>query len=102
MIVVWEKFAKVLTNVGNLMENFKSFSDNFNKNLEKFNKNLKFFLFIDFHSLSSKKFVFEGNDPPSGAASDCLAESQEGLASDITIRQGFRNISCLLILLLTS
>ena len=31
-----------------------------------------------------------------------IAESQEGLASDITIRQGFRNISCLLILLLTS
>ena len=36
MIVIWEKFAKVWTNVENLIENLKSFSENFNKNLEKF------------------------------------------------------------------
>ena len=71
MIVIWEKFAIVWTNVGNLIENLKSVLENCNKNLEKFNENLNFFSIIDSHSLSSKKFVFEGNDPPSEAATDC-------------------------------
>ena len=67
----WEKFVKVWTNVGNLIENLKSFSENFNKHLEKFYENLEFFLLLIL-ILSSKKFVFEGKDPPpSGAATDC-------------------------------
>ena len=62
MIVIWEKFAQVWTNFGNLIENFKSFAENFNKNLENFKENLKYVLIIDSHSLSSKTFVFGGND----------------------------------------
>ena len=109
----WEKFAKVWTNVGNLIENLKSFSETFNKNLEKFNENLKCFFIIDSHTLSSKNLCSRGTIPPLEPLLTVLcnhtryiAESQEvelrGLASDITIRQGYRNISCLLILLLNS
>ena len=114
MIVIWVKFAKVWTNFKNLIENFKSISENFNKNLEKFNENLKFFLLLIIIFSALKNLCLGGTIPwpPSGAVTDysviiyTVAESQEvefrSLANDITIRQDFRNISCLLILLVTS
>ena len=63
MIVIWEKFVKVLNNFGNLIENFKSFQENFNKILKNLTKILKCFT-IDSHSLSSRNFVFGGGDVP--------------------------------------
>ena len=48
MIVIKEKFVKVWTNFGNLIENFKDFK----KNLEKFNKNLQF---LDLKFIKSSK-----------------------------------------------
>ena len=71
MIVIWEKFAKVWTNVGNLIENLKSFSENFNKNLEKLNENLKFFLLLILILSALKNLCSRGTIPPSGAAIDC-------------------------------
>ena len=76
MIVIWEKFVKVWTNSGNLIENFKSFSENFNKTLETFNENLKFYLLLILILSALKNLCSGENDPPvpppSGAATDCI------------------------------
>ena len=80
MNVIIEKFVKVWTNFGNLIENFKvkKILKVFKKILIKIWKNLtiicNFSYTIDSHSLSSQKFVFGegGRSPgsPHGAATD--------------------------------